>query len=232
MMRRVFKTGRGCANYQLYFESGQLPARYVIKRMKVVFFHYILTQKEETLMFKFLMAQRNYPTKGDWYSDVSSILKEFEININIEDIKKVPAIRFKRIVKQKSEIAGFNYLKEQQQKCEKGSRIKYESLELQDYLNPSSNILIENQRFLFSLRCEMNILKSNFKRNTNMIARYCIKSCKKEIVNEHLIYCSELNGDSEVKYEHILNGSIQEKVEALKQVQLNEQKRTKENIPL
>ena len=189
MLRRVFKTGRGCANYQLYFESGQLPARYVIKRMKVIFFHYILTQEEETLMFKILMAQRNYPTNGDWYSDVSSIVKEFEININIEEIKKVPAIRFKRIVKQKSEMAGFNYLKGQHQKCEKGSRIKYESLELQDYLNPSSNISIENQRLLFSLRCQMNILKSNFKRNTNISARYCIKSCKKEIDNEYLRDC-------------------------------------------
>ena len=51
MMRRVVKTGRGFASYQLYLELGQLPARNVIKRMKVIFFHYILTQKEETLMF-------------------------------------------------------------------------------------------------------------------------------------------------------------------------------------
>ena len=50
----------------------------------------------------------------------------------------------------------------------------------------------------------MNI-KSNFKRNTNIIAKYCIKSYKKEIDNENLIYCSEVNGDSEVQYEYILN---------------------------
>ena len=203
MMRRVVKTGRGFASYQLYLELGQLPARYVIKRMKVILFHYILTQKEETLMLKFLMAQKNCPTKGDWNSEVSDILEEFEINITIEELKNIPANRFKRIVKLKSEIAGFNYLKCQQQKCGKGSRIRYESLELQDYLNPFSNISIENQRLLFSLRCEMNILKSTFRRNPNINSRYCINSCKNEIDNKHLVYCPELNRNSEVQYEYI-----------------------------
>ena len=93
MMRRVFKTGRGDAIYQLYLESGQIPARFVIRRMKLIFVHYILTQKEETLMRKFLMAQKNIPTKGDWYSDVSNILEDFEINLKIEDLKNIPVKR-------------------------------------------------------------------------------------------------------------------------------------------
>ena len=78
----------------------------------------------------------------------------------------------------------------------------------------------------------MNILKSNFKRNMTMNERYCIKSCMKEINNEHLVHCSELNGISEIKYEHVLNGSMQQKIEVLKQVQLNEKKRMKEKEPL
>ena len=54
----------------------------------------------------------------------------------------------------------------------------------------------------------------------------------KEIDNEHLVYCRELNGKSEVNYEYVLNGSMQQKIEALKQVKLNEKKRIKENEPL
>ena len=163
-------------------------------------------------MLKFVMAQKNCPTKSDWNSEVSDILEEFEINITIEELKNIPANRFKRIVKQKSEIAGFKYLKCQQKKCEKDSKIRYDSLELQDYLNPFSNISIENQRLLFSLRCEMNILKSTFRRNPNINARYCINSCKNEIDNEHLVYCPELNRNSEVQYEYIyIYGSSQEK---------------------
>ena len=78
----------------------------------------------------------------------------------------------------------------------------------------------------------MNILKSNFKRNRNINEKYCIKVCMKEIDNEHLVYCRELNGESEVNYEYVLNGSMQQKIEVLKQVKLNEKKRIKENEPL
>ena len=116
-------------------------------------------------------------------------------------------------MKQKAKIAGLKYLHKLQKKCEKGSRIQYNSLELQDYLSPSSNISLENQRFLFSIRCEMNILKLNFTRNKSIVSTFCINSCKKELNNELLVYCKELNGNSLLRYEDILNGSLQDKVE-------------------
>ena len=110
----------------------------------------------------------------------------------------------------------------------KGSRIKYENLELQDYLQPSSNLKLEDQRFLFSLRCEMNVLKTNFKRNESIGSNTCIKSCMQEIDNEHLVFCKEMNKESELRFEHILNGSLEKKVEALKQAKSNEEQRKKE----
>ena len=79
LLRKIFDTGKGCPIYQLYFESGHLPARIKIKRMKLVFYQYLLKQDETSLLFSFLMAQKAYPRKGDWYSEVQTILKEFEI---------------------------------------------------------------------------------------------------------------------------------------------------------
>ena len=58
MLRKLFKTGRGCPVFQLYLESGHLPARFYIKRTKLVFYHYILNQKEDSMIFQFLMAQK------------------------------------------------------------------------------------------------------------------------------------------------------------------------------
>ena len=106
MIRRIFKTGRGCSIYQLYLESGQLPARFVIQKMKLIFFQYILKQKEDSLMFRFLMAQKYSPTKGDWFSDVMKIMDEFQINKSEDDLKKTSTDIFKKIVRQKAEIAG------------------------------------------------------------------------------------------------------------------------------
>ena len=65
LLRKIFNTGKGCSIYQLYFESGHLPARMQIKRMKLVFFEYILKQNDSSLLFQFLMAQKKEPRRGD-----------------------------------------------------------------------------------------------------------------------------------------------------------------------
>ena len=118
-----------------------------------------------------------------------------------------------------------------QNKCEKGSGIKYESLELQDYLNPCSNLTIENQRFIFSLRCEMNPLKKNFERNKNMKQEVCIKTCLKELDNQHLTWCDKMNKEQDFKFEHLLNGTLLEKIKTMKQIELNDKIRNAERIP-
>ena len=223
MLRHFFKTERGCPIYQLYFESGVVPARFQIKRMKLVFYHYILNQKENSLIFTFLKAQKSNPRRGDWYSEVQQILKEFEINLTEIEIKETQSMRFKALVKKSYVKAAIKYLNSLQKKKEKGALIRYESLELQDYLNSSANLKIEEQRFIFSLRSEMNPLKSNFKRNHKMEAEFCLKKCGKELNNEHLVWCSFINEDNEHRYNDILNGDLQDKIMTLKQIQKNEE---------
>ena len=51
--------------------------------MKLVFLRYILTQEENSLIKTFLMAQKIDPKKGDWYSEVRDILKEYDIQMII-----------------------------------------------------------------------------------------------------------------------------------------------------
>ena len=115
--------------------------------MKLIFVHYILSPKENSLTIRFLMAQRNDPMRGDWYSDVIKIIKEFELGENEKDIRYIPVKTFKKSFNQKGKVAGIKYLQGQQSKCEKGSRIKYKFQELQDYLRPSSILSLEDQRF-------------------------------------------------------------------------------------
>ena len=102
-------------------------------------------------MYQFLMAQKQEPKKGDWYSDVNKYLKEFKIDISEEAIKKMPESIFKALVKKQSVETAINYLKEKQKKLEKGSDIDYQTLELQDYISPSANLTLEDQQLMFSL---------------------------------------------------------------------------------
>ena len=90
LLRKIFKTEQGCPIYLLYFKSGHIPARIAIKRMKIVFYRYILTQTEDSLFYTFLMAQKKEPKKGDWYSDVNKYLNEFKIEMTEEAIKQMP----------------------------------------------------------------------------------------------------------------------------------------------
>ena len=133
LLRKIFKTGSGCPIFQLYLESGHIPARFAIKRMKVIFFKYIISQDEGSLMFKLLMAQKNNRKRGDWYSEVKNIINELNISLNDEDIKKTTVFEFKKIVKEKTKVAALKYLKEMQRKDKKGAGINYNSIELQDY---------------------------------------------------------------------------------------------------
>ena len=98
LLRKFFKTGKGCPLYQLYFEIGHIPARFAIARMKIVFLRYILTQEENSLMYQFLLAQKTHPRRNDWYSGVKTDLNDFEIDMIDEEIKIMPVNLFKQLV--------------------------------------------------------------------------------------------------------------------------------------
>ena len=88
------------------------------------------------------------PKRGDWYSEIVKIMNEFNITISEKEIKVLPASVFKKMVKQKAVTAVTEYLKTKQMKCEKGARIKYSNLELQDYLKPWFNLQLQEQQYI------------------------------------------------------------------------------------
>ena len=61
-LRKLFKTTRGCPISQLYLEAGHTPARYEAKRMRLLFLKYILNEKSESMINKFLHLQFDQPT--------------------------------------------------------------------------------------------------------------------------------------------------------------------------
>ena len=130
------------------------------------------------------MAQKKQPRKGDWYSEIQSTMEDFEITITDDEIKRTRARVVKKMVKIRAARAWLIYLKELQKKGNKGSLIIYDSLEVQEYLNPSTNRKIEDQRYLFSLRSEMNILHTNFSRNKSIQTKFYVKECNIELNNE------------------------------------------------
>ena len=58
---------------------------------------------------------------------------------------------FRYIAKTGAISAGLKYLKEIKVKGSTSSKIMYDSLTFQDYLNPYSNLTLEDQKYLLSL---------------------------------------------------------------------------------
>ena len=57
-MRKVFNTTRGCPIVQLYFEFSQIPARFEIMKIRLLFLQSILNESEDSMMLKFINLQQ------------------------------------------------------------------------------------------------------------------------------------------------------------------------------
>ena len=221
-LQKVFKTKRSCPRHLLYLESGMYPARNQIHRQMLNFLHYILQQPNESLLYRIFEMQQLNPVKGDWVSYVMDLVKIYKLNLNIEEIKKTKRTIFKNLVKRQIENVAFQWLLDRQIGGKKGKKIAYERLEMADYLLPESQATPDEKNHIFSIRCEMDDFPSNFGIKTN-----CEFGCSQLMNSEHLTVCSTLNKKETnyLKYEHILKGSMKEKLIILHKIQENNERR-------
>ena len=83
------KTGSKCPRAVLYLDLGLCPARFVIKKYKLNFLHYILNQDDESLLKQFFKAQMDFPVKGDWVSEMKEMISDLDIAKSFEEVKKM-----------------------------------------------------------------------------------------------------------------------------------------------
>ena len=93
-----------------------------------------------------------------------------------------------------------------------------------DYLLPECAMSVQNKTDMFAFRCEMNDLPNNFGKS-----ELCEFSCQDVMNNDHLLSCVHLNQGQthNLEMNEIRNGNILEKIEVLKKLQSNSEKRTK-----
>ena len=220
-MRRLFKTSKGCPINQLYLELGQIPARFEILKLRLLFLKYILNQDEKSLIKRFFLLQIEQPTRGDWASTCVQNLKELCIFEPLEEIEKMTKNKFKNILKEKIKKEAFVYLIKK--KGIKGKEIKYSVLKMADYLLPNkTGISIEDQRSIFSVRNRMVNIPDNFssQQNGDLGVTKCICSEKENM--EHIYTCNKLNKETvKLPYQKIFSGNIEEQIYIFRRFQNN-----------
>ena len=87
VLQEVFITKRSCLKHLMYLDIGLYPARYQVHRQMLNFLQYILQQPSGSLLYRMFTVQQENPTKGDWVSLVKKLVGQYDINLNMEEIK-------------------------------------------------------------------------------------------------------------------------------------------------
>jgi hypothetical protein len=103
----ALKTGSKCPRAIMYLDLGVCPARFIIKKYKLNFLHYILNQPEESFMKTFFEAQMNHPSKGDWVSEMKNLIIEWKVANTFEEVRAIKKKQYEKIVNEKVKAEAF-----------------------------------------------------------------------------------------------------------------------------
>ena len=103
-------------------------------KRKIIFLQYILQQERDSMLFQVFKATCENPVKNDFVKTCSKYLDLLDIKLSFDEITMMFQNKFKQLVKQKTEVAGFNYLIKEKNNQSKIANLKYSSLKMQEYL--------------------------------------------------------------------------------------------------
>ena len=224
-LRKIFKTPKSCPIVQLYLESGQIPARFEIQRLRLLYLQNILKQNPASMIYKFFQLQVKNPTRGDWVTACLKDLKELRIDKSFEQIKEMTKSKYNNLLKKMINENALDYLTKK--KGAKGKEITYKNIEMAEYLQPYSKISVIEKRKLFEIRNKMTNIPNNYKSRNQKIKCWCGED--EEI--EHIYSGKILNKNEkiEIKYEEMYRNNLKKQMQILRILEKNLERRKSMN---
>ena len=193
-LRKLMTLPSKSPKQMLYFLTGSIPARFQIQRRRLVYFHHILNQDDESLLKTFFLQQLNTRKTKDWATTIMKDISEYEIELTFSEIKVMSVLRWKENIKIKTHNIATKYLN-----SNIGSKSrKYTKIEMAPYLCHNNEMPIETGKFVAKAQSHMiENIKTNFKQD-NKQDQIC-NSCEKSECNQpHLLYCEALIGSNQL----------------------------------
>ena len=217
LLRKILSAHSKTPVEALYLELGCLPIRYILICRRLMFLHYLLTRKDNDILTKFFQAQEKYPTKNDWTLTVIENLKEINLDLQFNDIKKMKKETFGRIMKRKVREKALLDLMLLKRTHSKLHDLNYSDLELQTYLK-SNRIYANKAKELFKFRTRMAEVKVNFKGkygdNLN-----CPMGCNALDTQQHLLQCEKNPTDLNISnYKDLFSSNISKNIQVIDQL--------------
>ena len=109
-LRKLLRTTKSTPKEILYLELGLIPFREIIRQRRLNFLHYILSQDEDSVIFKVFQKQNQERHKNDWVSRVVMDLEEIKLNVSFVEIQKTNKLKWKSTIRKHIEENAFRNL--------------------------------------------------------------------------------------------------------------------------
>ena len=229
LLRMILECPCTVPKEMLYLEMGATPIRHIVMARRLIFYHYILQQPADSLLYTFFQTQCIKPVKNDWASTVKTDLEILKISKSESEIKSMSEFVFSKIVKKAVRKEAFQYLQQIKSGHSKVMHIQYDQLQMQNYFLPGK-ISTQLSKFAFICRTRMLRVGANYKGKTT---RPVCPLCTVEYDSQsHLLACSKLNDNSPVgqdlpAYDDLFGKDILKQVAIVRKLHQNLKRRQK-----
>ena len=196
---------------------------------RLMFYHYIINQPDDSLIKQFYQTQCANPTKNDWCLTVKSNLETLKIMKSESEIKNMSVYSFNKLVKTAVKKETFQYLIKLKNSHSKVLHIEYDELQMQEHFLPNK-MSTQLAKFTFLARTRMIPVGANFKAG-NPFPKCPL--CKVEYDSQkHLLFCPKLTEENTVcqdifNYDDLFGKNLQKKIVITSKLHENLQKRKK-----
>ena len=188
--------------------------------MRLLYLKYILEQPEKSSILRILKLQIEKPTRGDWASSCQNDIEKLDLKMTFDEIKAIKKTKYTQILKEKVRESALKYLLDKQGK--KGGEIRYNNLEMADYLLPFNNKLNTEEK------CEMFAVKNSMIEIPANFSSKCEVKCECGVKEDmyHIYNCKLYNmKQPEIPFDRIFMGNLNEQIMVFRKFSENMEKR-------
>ena len=198
LLRSILNAHSKTTKEFLYLETGTMPIRWIIPQRRINFFKHIMTRKEDEILKKVFLAQKEKPTQGDFVKILLQDLERFGLSYDEVACETMSKPRLRKVLRKKAKELSFEELVVSMQRSTKVQSIRYRQLEAQPYL--LSDMTDEEKEMLTAIRSRcIREVKANFP-NMHRMCQHCPLSCNNENplqdTQEHVLDCRMLGGSN------------------------------------
>ena len=206
LLNKILGCDSNTSNVLKYLELGIIPVRYEIMKRKILFLQYILKQDKDSMIYKVFEATSENPLNNDFVKTCKKYLKTLDINLTFMEIEEMTNWRFKKLVKEKTNLAGWNYLLGEKIRQNKIRNMQFSELKMQEYLLYSENTNLS--KLIFKARSKTLDIKTQ--KEWKYKDDRCTGCGVKEETGDEILSCEGLGEVNEVKYSWFYCGSLGE----------------------